>query len=156
MQAFMVMFESVERGDRPPAGALALLELWRQYSLEKGRPTRSDFTPFVLKPWLGSIDIYDVEGGGATFRMRLNGTRVVAITGEDWKGKTAHDVDRRYGGTLHEELARVYRSREPLAHHIRIFQKDYILAYRLLLPIFSDEQPGAVAQIFLAVFNLDA
>ena len=152
----MVMFESVERSDRPPAEALALLDLWRQYSREEGRPTRSDFTPFVLKPWLGSIDIYDVEGGGRAFRMRLNGTRVVAITGEDWKGKTAHDVDCKYGGTLHEELARVHQTREPLAHHIRIFQKDYIFAYRLLLSIFSDEQPGTVAQIFLAIFNLDA
>ena len=151
----MVMFESVERGDRPPAAALALLDLWRRYNREAGRPTRSDFTPFVLKPWLGSIDIYDVEGGGAEFRMRLNGTRVVAITGEDWKGKTARDVDRKYGGTLHEELARVCQSREPLAHHIRIFQKDYILAYRLVLPIFSDERQGEVVQIFLAVFSID-
>lgn len=151
----MVMFESIERSDTPPAAALALLDLWRQYNRGEGRPTRNDFTPFVLKPWLGSIDIYDVEDGGAEFRMRLNGTRVVAITGEDWKGKTAQDVDRKYGGTLHAELARVCQTRQPLAHHIRIFQKDYILAYRLLLPVFSDEQPGTVAQLFLAVFNLD-
>jgi hypothetical protein len=152
----MVMFEFVERSDKPPAKALALLDLWRQYNAEEGRPTRGDFTPFVLKPWLGDIDIYDVEDGGAEFRMRLNGTRVVAITGEDWKGKTARDVDRKYGGTLHEELASLCQTRQPLAHHIRIFQKDYILAYRLLLPIFSDDPPGAVAQIFLAVFNLDS
>ena len=151
----MVMFELVEYGGAPPEEALGLLEHWRQFNRQGARPTRRDFTPFSLKPWLGNIDIYEVEDGGDEFRMRLNGTRVVAITGEDWKGKTARDIDRRFGRTLHDELRRVHRSKQPLAHHIRIFQKDYILAYRLVLPIFSDERQGEVVQIFLAVFSID-
>jgi hypothetical protein len=151
----MVMFELVERSGTPPEEALRLLELWRQFNQQGPRPTRGDFTPFSLKPWLGSIDIYDVEDDGGEYRMRLNGTRVVAITGEDWKGRTARNIDQRFGSTLHDELRRVYQSKQPLAHHIRIFQKDYILAYRLVLPIFSDERHGEVVQIFLTVFSLD-
>ena len=151
----MVTFERVESGARPPESALHLLEHWQRFNAAGPRPTRSDFTPFSLKQWLGHIDIYDVERGGEEFRMRLNGSRVVALTGEDWKGKTARDIDRRFGAALHDELHQVCRSKQPLADHIRIFQKDYVAAYRLLLPIFSDDQDGEVVQIFLALFTAD-
>ena len=151
----MVTFERVKSADKPPESALRLLEHWQAFNAQGQRPTRGDFTPFSLKRWLGNIDIYDVESDGADFRMRLNGTEVVAMTGEDWKGRTAHEIDKKYGSTLHEELHSVYRSRKPLAHHIRIFQKDYVMAYRLLLPIFSDADDGRVAQIFLAIFAMD-
>ncbi|MPZ12528.1 MAG: hypothetical protein GEU89_20300 [Kiloniellaceae bacterium] len=85
--------------------------------------------------------------------MRLNGTQVVALTGEDWMGKTASNVDSRFGSTLHEELQGVYRSKRPLAHHIRIYQKDHLSAYRLVLPIFADDREGEIAQIFLVIFR---
>ena len=111
------------------------------------------FPPFSLKPWLGKIDVYEVVNGGAAFRVRLNGTQVVALTGEDWMGKTASNVDSRFGSTLHEELQGVYRSKRPLAHHIRIYQKDHLSAYRLVLPIFADDREGEIAQIFLVIFR---
>jgi hypothetical protein len=79
----------------------------------------------------------------------------VALTGEDWTGKTARDIDRTLGASLHAELLSVYHNKQPLAHHIRIFQKDYVIAYRLLLPIFSEQRDGSVAQIFLAIFDAD-
>ncbi len=149
----MVTFELVESSDEPPVSALRLLDSWRNFNTQGNRPTRDDFTVFSLKPWLGNIDIYDVEDGGASFRMRLNGTEVVAVTGEDWTGKTARDVDRKFGSTLHDELLSVCSSKQPLAHHIRIFQKDYVSAYRLLLPIFSEAGDGEVVQVFLAIFR---
>ncbi|WP_193368439.1 PAS domain-containing protein [Pelagibius marinus] len=153
----MVSIELVESEAQPPESAVALLAAWQRFNADGKGPTREDFTPFVLKPWLGNIDVYVVEDGGPdramNFRMRLNGTEVVALTGEDWTSKTARDIDRSLGVNLHEELLSVYRSKRPLAHHIRIFQKDYVTAYRLLLPIFSEERDGTVVQIFLAIFD---
>lgn len=159
----MVSFELFQSTDNPPEKAASLLAAWHQFHAEgaaggQARPSRGDFTPFVLKPWLGNLDIYDAEGGDTaetpTFRMRLNGSEVVAMTGENWTGKTAHDIDRRFGATLHDDFLKVYSSRLPLADHIRIFQKEYLTAYRVLLPVFSEAGDGRVVQIFLAVFPL--
>lgn len=153
----MVSFELVESKAQPPESAATLLALWQRFNAGGKGPTREDFTPFVLKPWLGNIDVYEVENGGPgrrmDFRMRLNGTEVVALTGENWTGRTARDIDRALGGTLHEELLSVYHNKQPLAHHIRIYQKDHVTAYRLLLPIFSEQHDGRVVQIFLAIFG---
>jgi hypothetical protein len=154
----MVTFEIVENADDPPAEAASLLDCWRRFNAQGKGPTRSDFTPFTLKRWLGNIDIYEVEegdrDGDKDFRMRLNGTEVVALTGEDWAGKTARDIDRALGASLHTDLMRVLTSKQPRADTIRIFQKDYVSAHRLLLPVFSDDGDGAVVQIFLALFRV--
>jgi hypothetical protein len=153
----MVSFELVESKAQPPESAATLLAAWQRFHADGKGPTRADFTPFVLKPWLGNIDVYEVEnrgpGGEVNFRMRLNGTEVVALTGEDWTGHTARDIDRTLNVNLHAELLSVCHSKQPLAHHIRIFQKDYVSAYRLLLPIFSEQREGEVVQIFLAIFS---
>lgn len=151
----MVSFQLLESTATPPQKVADLLDAWRRFNTDGKGPTRSDFTPFVLKPWLGNIDIYDVETAGTDldFRMRLNGTEIVAMTGEDWTGSTARDIDRRFGVHLHDELLAVYRSQQPLTDRIRIFQKNYITAHRVLLPIFSERHEGEVAQIFLAIFD---
>lgn len=155
----MVSFELVESRAQPPESAATLLATWQRFNVDSKGPTRENFTPFVLKPWLGNIDVYEVENSGPDremdFRLRLNGTEVVALTGEDWTGHTARDIDRELGFGLHEDLLSVYHSKQPLAQHIRIFRKDYITAYRLLLPIFSERRDGTVAQIFLAIFDAD-
>lgn len=153
----MFTFELVESKDTPPESAAGLLAAWRQFNAAGKGPTRGDFTPYFLKPWLGNIDIYEVEDsdaeGGKDFRMRLNGSEVVDMTGENWTGFTARDIDRKFGFSLHQEMLSVYTSKRPLAHHIRVFQKDYVTAYRLLLPIFSEKGDGQVVQIFLALFR---
>ncbi|MEO3430832.1 PAS domain-containing protein [Pelagibius sp. CAU 1746] len=153
----MVSFELVESKAQPPESAAELLAVWHRFHADGKGPTRKDFTPFVLKPWLGNLDVYEVEeagaDGGLDFRMRLNGTEVVALTGEDWTGKTARDIDRHFDLTFHEELLSVYRGKQPVAQRIRIFQKDHLTAYRLMLPVFSETRDGTVAQIFLAIFE---
>ena len=145
----------VESRDDMPATVRSLLDLWHSFDTDGGRPTRQDLTPFTLKPWLGFIDVYGVEDGGRTFRIRLNGSHTTAMTGEDWTGRTAHDVDRKYGFGLHDEVHRVFTSKRPACHVTRIYQKDFALAYRLMLPVFSETGDGSVAQILLAIFLTD-
>jgi len=145
----------VEMQEDVPETVRRLLDLWQRFAAEPGRPTRADLTPFTLKPWLGFIDVYGVENGGRTFRIRLNGSCTTAMTGEDWTGRTAHDVDRKYGFGLHDEVHRVFTSQRPACHLTRIYQKDFALAYRLMLPVFSEAGDGSVAQILLAIFLTD-
>jgi hypothetical protein len=145
-------FELVRSRDDLPERAASLLDFWHHFNAQGHRPTRDDFTPFSLKKWLGHLDVYGVEKDGEEFRIRLNGTRVTELTGEDWTGKTARDVDRKFDTNLHGEVLEVVRSRQPAIHETKIFQKDFTSAHRLMLPIFSQEGDGAVTQVLLAIF----
>lgn len=145
-------YERIESVEELPETAARLLDFWQGFRALGPRPTRQDFTPFALKPWIGYLDVYGVEDGGADFRIRLNGTRVTELTGEDWTGRRASDVDERFGSALREEVAAVYTSQQPAYHRTRIFQKNYTTAHRLMLPVFCDSGDGRVVQIFLAIF----
>jgi len=144
--------ERVERSDDLPEMAASLLDFWYHFNAQANRPTRDDFTPFSLKKWLGYLDVYGIEDDGEVIRIRLNGTRVTELTGEDWTGRTARDVDRKFDSKLHDDVMEVVRSRQPSIHETQIFQKDYASAHRLMLPIFSREGDGKVTQVLLALF----
>jgi hypothetical protein len=148
----MAKFELVESADDLPEFAASLLAYWHHFNALGNRPTRRDFTPFSLARWLGYIDVYEAEDGGEEFRIRLNGSRVTELTGEDWTGRTAKDVDRKFGFGLHDEVFAVFKSKQPVSHHTKIYQKDYVTAHRLMLPVFSEADDGEVVQIFMALF----
>jgi hypothetical protein len=149
----LATFEPLENAQDMPEPAAALLELWQGFREQGARPTRQDFTPFALKRWIGHLDIYRVEDGGRDFRIRLNGTRVTELTGEDWTGRSVRDVDRRFNSTFYDEVHAVFASRRPAVHRTRIYQKNFTTAHRLMLPIFSAAGDGEVVEILMALFG---
>ena len=114
-------------------------------------PNRDAFDPFNLRLWLGHISIYETIQDGADFRIRLEGTSIVAITGEDWTGKRASDVDRRYGSRLVDFMKMTIRTHQPAIHTMRLFQNNIEYITRLLLPIRS-RPLGPVDQVFLVMY----
>jgi hypothetical protein len=114
-------------------------------------PNRDAFDPFNLRPWLGHISIYETIQDGTDFRIRLEGTLIVAITGEDWTGKRASDVDRRYSSRLADFMKTTIRTHQPAIHTMRLFQNNIEYITRLLLPIRS-RPLGPVDQVFLAMY----
>ena len=129
----------------------ALLRFWAENSDGTGTPSRDRLDAFTLRPWLGHISIYETVDGGRDFRIRLEGTSIVAITGEDWTGKRASDVDAKYGCRIAEFMREVVRTRQPQVHTMRVFQNEVESITRLLLPIraFRD---GPVDQVFLVIY----
>lgn len=129
----------------------SLLRFWIDKSDASGTPCRDRLDVFTLRPWLGHISIYEVVDGGRDFRIRLEGTSIVAITGEDWTGRRASDVDARYGCRIAEFMRDVVRTRRPAIHTMRVFQNEVEYITRLLLPVraFRD---GPVDQVFLVIY----
>lgn len=117
-----------------------------------GLPDDRAFDAFGLRPWLGRVSVYRALPGGADFLLRLEGTEIVAITGEDWTGHRASEIDAHYRGRLLVDLLRVAAGRQPLVDEIRIFQKSFIRIKRLLLPIGRD---GQVTKVLLCFFPRD-
>lgn len=129
----------------------SLLQFWFRAADSDGVPSREQFDAFTLRRWLGHISIYEAVDSGRDFRIRLEGTAIVAITGEDWTGKRASQVDIRYGCRLAEFMGEIMATRRPMVHTMRVFQNQVERITRLLLPVRSQRE-GLVDQVFLAIY----
>lgn len=131
--------------------AAALLDYWQSTRSESSVPDRSAFDPLHLTRWLGYLSIYEYEPERDDFRNRLEGTYVGNLTGENWTGRRASEVDARFGSNFLAELREVRSASEPMAHLIKVFQKEFSVTERVLLPVST--APGRRAdQIFVAIF----
>lgn len=129
----------------------ALLETWWARCVDGVPPDRRSLDVFQLRPWLGHISIYESVEGGADFRIRLEGSRISLMTGENWTGRHASDVDARFGTQLVAIMREVIRSGRPSLHTTRIYQRQFRSAVRMLLPMRS--RPDAlVDQVFLVIY----
>ena len=139
-----------------PAAAHDLLAFWYAHAKQGHIPTRSEFSPANLTPWIDDICINEYVPAKDDFQILLEGENVVALTGEDWRGAFAREVDSRFSTGLHAAMESVRASLEPQIHHLRIFQKEWQSGIRLLLPVLR-QQPGKedIVQVFLAIFPVD-
>ena len=131
----------------------SLLKFWSEAADGDGdgTPSRDRLDAFTLRPWLGHISIYEAIDGGHDFRIRLEGTAIVAITGEDWTGKRATQVDERYGCQIAAFMREVVHTHQPAVHTMRVFQNEVEYITRLLLPVRA-RKGGPVDQVFLVIY----
>jgi hypothetical protein len=138
----------------PPSASPALyslLQFWSEAAEGNSVPSRKRLDAFTLRRWLGHISIYEAIDSGRDFRIRLEGTSIVAITGEDWTGKRASDVDAKYGCQIAEFMREVVRTHQPMVHTMRVFQNEVEYITRLLLPVRA-RADGPVDQVFLVIY----
>jgi hypothetical protein len=129
----------------------SLLQFWSDAAGDDDVPSRDRLDAFTLRPWLGHISIYEAVDGGDDFRIRLEGTAIVAITGEDWTGKRASDVDAKYGCHIADFMREISSTHKPMVHTMRVFQNEVEFITRLLLPVRS-RVGSPVDQIFLVIY----
>ena len=129
----------------------SLLQFWSDAAGDDTVPSRDRLDAFTLRPWLGHISIYEAIDGGDDFRIRLEGTAIVAITGEDWTGKRASEVDAKYGCHIADFMREIARTCRPMVHTMRVFQNDVERITRLLLPARA-RAGGPVDQVFLVIY----
>lgn len=135
---------------------LTALELfWHQCRTAEGLATRRLITPFTLRPWLGHICVYQQIEDGADFRIKLDGTAVVELTGEDWTRRRVSEVDGRFGTRLLADCRETCARGEPvLSFSSLLFQKKWVVYHRLLLPVSSKGE--GYDQIFNAMYPAEA
>ncbi|WP_193183370.1 PAS domain-containing protein [Nisaea sediminum] len=131
--------------------AIPLLAYWYTNRGDNPVPDRETFNPHDLQEWLGYLSIYEYVPEHGDFMNRLEGTLITEMTGQDWTGRWASDVDRSFGSTFLEELAEVRSTATPLIDSVRIYQKKYRTATKLLMPVVDSKRDGA-DQVILAMF----
>lgn len=130
----------------------ALIAFWNRGRAPAGLPDRTWFDPLNLLPWIGHLSVYEAVDGCADFRNRLEGTRVMLLTGENWQGRLASEVDSRFNVTFLANLKSVAESRSPMRDQCVVFQKRFLYVDRILLPVTLAGQE--VDQIFLGMFPI--
>ncbi len=128
-----------------------VLALWENVASNGEPPLRQALDPFTLKPWLGHISIYEAVDGG-DFMIRLEGSAIVQMTGENWTGRMASGVDQTYGSQLVAHMTEVLASKKPSFHRMMVFQRRHFLASRILLPVRKSAD-GPVDQVFLVMYR---
>lgn len=142
-----------------PYEAHRLLAFWQSHARDGTIPSRDDFTPDNLLLWIEDISIYEYHPEKDDYQILLEGENIVALTGEDWRGAYAREIDCRYATSLHAALSQARRTGQAQIHLIHIFQKEWLRGVRLLLPVRrvgKREGEEDLLQIFLAIFPMPA
>jgi hypothetical protein len=114
---------------------LTLYHLWQSRGWHDDPPDRSQVSLDLLQPWFGHISVFHAID--EDFQLRLDGTEIVAMTGEDWTRRRASEIDRRFGHDLCGLLRLAIGTRRPLVHATRVPRHEHLRATRLLLPVRS-------------------
>lgn len=137
------------------ANLQALRAFWDECVAADGLATRRRVTPFTLRRWLGHLCVYELLPGDSDFRIKLDGTAVVALTGEDWTGRQVSAVDARYDTTLLADCLDVCLTARPvLSRSALLFQKTWVTYHRLLLPVSA--RGDRYDQVFNAIYAADS
>jgi len=126
------------------SGHSELSALWRLWNAARGArpmPARRDFTPELLRPWLGNLALIDATAEPVHLQYRLVGTHIVENLKFDPTGKGFEDfVVDPANNPLTQGLYRCLLSGRPVfevvrPRHNRFFSFDY---NRLSLPLSAD------------------
>lgn len=132
--------------------ARALVAYWHaSHGTDGALPDRAAFDPTHLLPWVGHISIYRTVSGGKDFRVTLDGTEIVEMTGEDWTGRLTSEIDRTYGVDLTGLMRSIMATGQPCIQQISLVQKEWTPATRISLPVSRGDETGA-GDIFMAIF----
>jgi hypothetical protein len=71
-----------------------LAALWEKKRAGRPVPSRSDFSPFVLRPYLPRVLIYEIVRTGSLrrFRIRIYGTLISQYSGRDPTGRFVDEI----------------------------------------------------------------
>lgn len=134
----------------------AIQSRWRELCRDGQLPTRADFPPESLTPWMGHIQIVErvSEGDRLRHRVRLVGTRIVYYEGRDNTGLFLDDVvpiEQR--DEILEPYRRCAETRAPVYGAFYSCSEAAVSSQleRLILPLAADGK--AVDQFLVAIYR---
>lgn len=130
-----------------------LLKLWESKRAGRSFPSRDDFDPFILKPWLGSIELVDVTASEPPrYRFRLVGVRINDIDGHDVTGKYAHEVFKDNYDYIVRDYDEAVAMRRPIIRSrqwVKVSNGFQFRYDKLVLPLSDDDKVINMLIVFL-------
>lgn len=127
-----------------------LVTLWRAKCVNGRLPSRDDFTPRDLKPWLGNLALLELVPAGG-YRFRVCGTGLIPRFGCDATGKVIEDLAGKLRMDLQNRLERSSALQTPVIARLQIPLAQKWTDYsEVILPLAND---GAqVSMLLLAAY----
>lgn len=111
-------------------------------------PARGDFDVVDMKPWLGNMNLVDVERNPLDFRYRVFGTNVANMLRKELTGHTIDDNPLSLVAQLRASYERVVETAAPFYQRIDfVAVSEFYRFHRLLLPLSDDDK--AVTQVLV-------
>lgn len=129
-----------------------LLALWEEKRGDRTLPDRSDFSPFILKPYLPRIVIYEAVNADPQrrFRFRLYGTLIGQHTGRDATGRFLDDVmpPETYVD-FRDTLERLLTQQRPLRINgsLHYLDRQYIHFESICLPLTVEDRVEQILNV---------
>ncbi len=98
-----------------------LYDCWVEMCRGRPLPERTEFTPEILKPWLGNLLLIDVCGDGH-YRYRLYGSNFVYRFGVEMTKRTVDDLPPEQSAAIRQDYDGVVRALRPLS---RLYTNDF-------------------------------
>ncbi|MDJ0951944.1 MAG: PAS domain-containing protein [Alphaproteobacteria bacterium] len=91
-----------------------LAALWESKCVDGKLPGRADFSPEVLRRWLGHVIMLDVIDGGRDFRYRLIGTHITRMLNRDYTGKLVSECEYDDRANVEDSFRLPLQRRKPV------------------------------------------
>jgi hypothetical protein len=140
-----------------PEELRSLEAFWQMKRGDRALPSRCDFPPHELRPWLGNIGIVTVERGdeATRFRVVLSGTQLDSYRGHSITGQYVDEICHNIASTTphyHDCVARA--APVHFLHDNSPNSAIYTSMGKLLLPLSEDGV--TVDRILVAIYPLSA
>lgn len=130
----------------------AMLALWKEKMDGSDLPRRSDFSPLEMKNYLAYIYIIEVLDGGADFLVRLAGTALTGVFGEDFTGAKFSDP-RLSGAAWRLAIFRkAFDTLKPVSFRFRLgpVNSPRLVTENLILPV-RDKNDGCIILMCVSI-----
>ena len=126
----------------------ALLHHWMDRCHGRAMPARGDFDVIDMKPWLGNLNLVDVERNPLNFRYRVYGTNVADMLRKELTGHRIEDNPSSMVAEVRVSYERVVETRAPFYQRVDFVAiNEFFRFHRLLLPLSDDDK--VVAQVLV-------
>jgi hypothetical protein len=120
-----------------------LYAFWNERRGGRAMPSRRDMEFAALKPWLGNLTLVSVIDGGRDYHIRVHGTNLREIVGQDLTGRYLKALPHEFVPLWTAEYDEVVRTRAPVftARRPSVI-KTFITIEKLILPLSADGLEG--------------
>jgi hypothetical protein len=137
----------------------AIADYWRSIHPAEGLPSRRHFDPVDVPKFLSNIGLIDVQESPRRFRVRLYGTALVSVMGEDYTGRWYDELFKNFEKTgQYVDFCHVVDTGTPHWRRgaLRIpIGKDFHFLERVHLPLANDGKTVDMILTFAMFFDRD-
>ena len=137
----------------------AIVDYWRSIHPTEGLPGRQHFDPVDVPKLLSNIGLIEAHENPRRFRIRLYGTALVAVMGEDYTGRWYDELFENFEATgQYADFCHVVDTGTPHWRRglLRLpIDRDFHYLERVHLPLASDGKTVDMILTFAVFFDRD-